>query len=109
EEHLPMAMRTTWPLLTGAFLVIALGSPAARGDDPKPETTAAAAEAISYDKQIRPIFQAHCQGCHQPAKPGGGYVMTAFDRMLAGGKSKAAAIVPKNPEESHLVDMIVPD
>jgi len=34
---------------------------------------------ISYYDQIRPIFQRHCQGCHQPAKPNGKYVMTSFD------------------------------
>ena len=33
---------------------------------------------VSYYKQIRPILQAHCQGCHQPAKAKGGYVMTDF-------------------------------
>ena len=32
--------------------------------------------AISYHKQIRPIFQAKCQGCHQPAKASGDYIMT---------------------------------
>ena len=40
---------------------------------------------MSYYKQIRPIFQAQCQGCHQPAKAGGGFVMTDFKRLLAGG------------------------
>ncbi len=37
--------------------------------------------AISYYEEIRPILQAHCQGCHQPAKAGtaGEYVMTSFD------------------------------
>ena len=54
-----------------------------------------AATQVSYYKQIRPIFQANCQGCHQPAKAGGGYVMTSFDRLLAGGESKAAAVVPE--------------
>ncbi|MEA2631303.1 MAG: hypothetical protein QOE66_1522, partial [Chloroflexota bacterium] len=103
-----MATRTTWAQLTGAFLVLALTPPLARGDAPKGEAPSAV-EAVSYDKQIRPIFQAHCQGCHQPAKPGGGYVMTAFDRMLSGGKSKAAAIVPRRPDESFLVDQITPD
>ena len=42
---------------------------------------------VSYYKQIRPIFQAHCQGCHQPAKQGGDYVMTSFERLLKGGES----------------------
>ena len=64
---------------------------------------------VSYDKQIRPIFQAHCQGCHQPAKAGGAYVMTAFDRMLKGGESESPAIVPGKPGESHLVELVTPN
>ena len=32
--------------------------------------TTEAGAPVSYYKQIRPIFQAHCQGCHQPAKAG---------------------------------------
>src|SRR5579871_1179114 len=42
---------------------------------------------ISYYKQIRPILQANCQGCHQPAKAKGEYVMTDFARMLGTGDS----------------------
>ncbi len=64
---------------------------------------------VSYYKQIRPIFQAQCQGCHQPAKAGGGYVMTDFARLLAGGESKLAAIVPTKPEESNLLDQVTPE
>ncbi|MFT5408250.1 MAG: mono/diheme cytochrome c family protein, partial [Verrucomicrobiales bacterium] len=43
------------------------------------------ANPISYYEQIRPVFQANCVGCHQPSKNAGGYVMTDFVRMLAGG------------------------
>ena len=32
---------------------------------------ASTAAKVSYDKQVRPILQSHCQGCHQPAKAGG--------------------------------------
>ena len=51
------------------------------------EATAAASTAakVSYDKQVRPIFQAHCQGCHQPAKAGGAYVMTSVRPNAQGG------------------------
>ncbi|MBM4090504.1 MAG: DUF1553 domain-containing protein [Planctomycetes bacterium] len=63
---------------------------------------------ISYYKQVLPIFQTHCQGCHQPAKPGGDYVMTTFDRLLAGGESGEKAIVPGQPDKSYLLDMITP-
>jgi WD40 repeat protein/mono/diheme cytochrome c family protein len=64
--------------------------------------------AVSYYKQIRPIFQTHCQGCHQPAKRGGEYVMTVFEQMLKGGESSEAAIVPGNAAKSNLVKQITP-
>ncbi|MCH2210981.1 MAG: DUF1553 domain-containing protein [Fuerstiella sp.] len=70
--------------------------------------TAAADDSVSYYRQIRPIFQNHCQGCHQPARQSGEYVMTDFVRLLAGGESDVAAIVPGKPEESILVDLITP-
>ncbi len=63
---------------------------------------------VSYYKQIRPIFQANCQGCHQPAKSKGGYVMTDFAKLLAGGDSKDKAIVAKQPEKSNLLKVITP-
>ena len=82
------------------------------GDETKKDQAGSAqaktAQTVSYDKQIRPILQAHCQGCHQPAKAGGGYVMTSFDRMLKGGESDEPAIVPAKPDESQLVEMITP-
>ena len=68
---------------------------------------------VSYFKKIRPIFQAHCQGCHQPSRAKGGYVMTDFARLLAGGdecvKDGTRAIVPKDVSKSILMDQITPD
>ena len=64
---------------------------------------------VSYYHQIRPLFQAHCQGCHQPAKDKGGYVMTDFKSLLAGGDDEGTAIVPGKVNESALVDLILPD
>lgn len=63
---------------------------------------------ISFYQDIRPIFQANCVGCHQPSKNNGNYVMTDFQRLLAGGED-AVAIVPGKPEESHLIAEITPD
>jgi WD40 repeat protein/mono/diheme cytochrome c family protein len=88
--------------LFGAVLLVALPVVALAGDAAKPS------DRVSYYTQVRPIFQAHCQGCHQPSKAGGGYVMTSFDRLLGGGESKSAAIVPGKPELSHLIDQIIP-
>jgi WD40 repeat protein len=63
---------------------------------------------VSYYKQIRPIFQSHCQGCHQPAKRGGEYVMTVFEQLLKGGEGGEPAIVPGQPDKSNLLTQIKP-
>src|SRR6187549_3094652 len=71
------------------------------GEKPLPDPN----KPVSYFKDVRPIFQAQCQGCHQPAKAKGGYVMTDFARMLAGGESAEKgelAVVPGNPDKSLL-------
>jgi mono/diheme cytochrome c family protein len=86
-------------------------APAAAKPKPKAKVAAAVASGpkVSYDKQVRPILQAQCQGCHQPAKAGGAYVMTAFDRMVKGGDSGEVAVAPGKPGESFLVDKITPE
>jgi WD40 repeat protein len=63
---------------------------------------------ISYFRDVRPIFQTHCQGCHQPAKPMGDLVMTHFEGMLKGGESGEPAVVPGKPEKSNLLAQVTP-
>jgi len=66
------------------------------------------APKVSYYREIRPILQANCQGCHQPAKSKGGYIMTEFKRLLAGGDTEGAAIVPAHPDKSAILKMVTP-
>jgi WD40 repeat protein/mono/diheme cytochrome c family protein len=61
---------------------------------------------VSYYKDIRPVLQQHCQGCHQPAKAQGGYVMTEFAAMFKAGESGKAAIAPGKPEKSYLLELV---
>jgi len=91
-----------------ALAANAIGAPApkmAEKEDPN--------APVSYFKKIRPIFQAQCQGCHQPAKAKGGYVMTDFARLAAGGeectKEKKQAVVPKSVDQSFLIEQITPE
>lgn len=92
--------------------LVTLASPVAilAADPPKPapKEGSASAAKVSYNKQIRPIFQANCQGCHQPAKPQGGYVMTEFARLMKAGDSKEPPIIAGKPDDSHLFDQITP-
>ncbi len=99
-------IRSAWLAILVALTVPSL---AVRGDDAATSEKGETATSVSYYKQIRPILQAHCQGCHQPAKSGGDYVMTAFESMLAGGESGVEAIIPGKPAESYLIDQITPD
>lgn len=61
---------------------------------------------VSFYKEIRPILQEHCQGCHQPAKPLGGLMMTSYEGLKKGGESEEPGIVPGQPEKSPLLAQI---
>lgn len=67
---------------------------------------APAADPVSYYKDIRPLFQQHCQGCHQPAKAQGGYVMSDVADLLKAADSGKPGVVPGKPAESYLLDEI---
>lgn len=63
---------------------------------------------VSYQRDIEPIFRMHCQGCHQPAKPQGGYVITDTERLFDAGETGDTAVVRGNIEASHLLRQIRP-
>ena len=65
-------------------------------------------DTISYYKDVRPLFQLHCQGCHQPAKAKGGYVMTSFADLLKKTDNNVPGIVPGKPMESEIIKQISP-
>ena len=62
-------------------------------------------EGVSYYKQIRPILQQSCQGCHQPAEPNGGLVVTSYEAFQEGGMG-GPSFIPGNPEESMIMEFI---
>ncbi|MCA9039940.1 MAG: hypothetical protein KDA65_06270, partial [Planctomycetaceae bacterium] len=79
-------------------------------DEPAESSSPAQTEEkpVSFYKQIVPIFQANCYGCHQPAKAQGEYEMTSFANLLKGGATELVAITPGQPDESNLLDLIIP-
>jgi WD40 repeat protein len=85
-----------------AFLLLADALPAA---DPVPSSESA---EVSYFRQIRPLFQQQCVGCHQPARPQGSYIMTSHADLLKAGSQNQPAIVPQHVDKSFLVEQITP-
>ena len=92
------------PFLYAYLVLFACGVPQGQGF----VAGKAPSEAVSYYQDIRPILQANCQGCHQPAKNKGGYVMTNFQKLLAGGEKDGVAIIPGNVAKGALLDQITP-
>ena len=90
--------------LVFACATVCLGpSPAAAAEPEK-----APPGKVSYFKDIRPIFQERCQGCHQPAKRQGGFVMTSLAEMQKGGDSAEPAFVAGKPDDSFLISQLLP-
>src|SRR5262249_5692596 len=60
--------------------------------------------APSYFRDIRPVLQRQCQGCHQPAtkQASGNLDLTSYEGFKTGG-NKGAAFEPRAPEKSKVV------
>ncbi len=65
----------------------------------------AAEKPVSFYRDVAPIFQKSCNGCHYPAKLKGKLDLTSVAAALKGGKS-GPAFVPGNPADSKLVSQI---
>jgi WD40 repeat protein len=90
-----------------ASLLLTFSLPALHAADKPADKDTLPAE-VSFYKDVRPIFQQHCNGCHQPAKPSGGFVMTSRAELLKKGESDKPGVVPGKPDDSHLVMQITP-
>jgi len=88
---------------SGSLLLLLAFAPAGFGQAKKDE---AEPDKVSYYKNVRPIFQQHCQGCHQPARPEGGYVMTSHADLFKKSDHEVAGITAGQPEKSELVKQI---
>ncbi len=91
-------MRTCHRLvfLTSLFVATALSAAESEG----------LPEVVSYYKHVRPVFQAKCQGCHQPSKAKSDYIMTDVASLIKGGED-GVSVVPGKPAESHLLELVV--
>ncbi len=98
-------MRPIHTFLVAATVMVAIGS----GQGRIVAAEQSRSTPVSYYRDVRPIFQENCQGCHQPAKREGGLVLTSLDGMKKGGDSGDPGFVPGDPEQSTLVSEITPD
>lgn len=82
-----------------AWVVVSAAPGRAESEEKQPEA------APSYVRDIRPVIQQHCQGCHQPAIMQGHLDLTQYRTLLQGGHS-GPGLVPGDPERSLLIAMM---
>ena len=64
-----------------------------------------AAEAVDYEKQIKPVLKVRCFSCHGALKQEGGLRLDTGKLIRKGGES-GSAIAAGNPDESFLIERI---
>lgn len=90
-------LRLLWPAATLALRsVLAFGSPAA-----------GAQNAPGFTAEIAPLLQRHCVACHSPEQAKGHFHLDTFEALLTPGSSGRSTIVPGQPQESHLYQLLI--
>jgi WD40 repeat protein len=95
-----MSLSTRVPILISLSLALFLAAKSVPAED---SDEAGGASSVSYWRDIRPIFQERCQGCHQPAKKDGDLDITSVEAIKKGGFSEESAVFPDDPDESILM------
>jgi mono/diheme cytochrome c family protein len=101
------AAATSWAVLT---LTRALpvgpspGQPAPRPLPPVP--TPKNQQKVDFARQVKPVLERSCAGCHSGEKPRGLLRVDSRDGLLRGGASGVAAVVPRHGEKSPLIDHV---
>ncbi len=93
--------------LSASILLFYLGSSTAGQNIPDASKNKEAA-AVSYFKDIRPILQRTCQGCHQPATKSGDLILTTYESFMTGG-AKGKVVLPGQPDQSLVIGYLKGD
>ncbi|MGV3660462.1 MAG: DUF1553 domain-containing protein [Prosthecobacter sp.] len=59
-------------------------------------------DGVDFYREVRPIFEAKCHGCHAGGKTKGGVRLDTLEAALRGGEADGPALVPGKPAESAL-------
>src|SRR6266496_4091868 len=71
--------------------------------DPAKLPPASAKTGLTYEKDIKPIFEKSCVKCHSGDKPKSKYRIDSLESAIKGGESGDPAILPGNSAKSPMV------
>jgi hypothetical protein len=112
NASLPRATRLGAPLVLGTLVALVLGLQAAPKLDPTKLPPPSGAKGLTFDKDVKPIFDQSCVKCHSGDKAKAKLRLDTRESALKGGESKDVPIVPGKSTQSHLlfyVADLVPD
>jgi hypothetical protein len=72
----------------------------------KPDTATvdlATAAAVDFTRDIQPVLERSCVGCHGGKKPRGGLAMLSRELLLKGGASGEPAVTPGHGAQSAMI------
>ncbi len=64
-------------------------------------------EMILFDDVVMAFVDVKCMSCHNQNKMKGGYIMTGYDVLIAGGESQSKAVIAGAPDASELVKRVL--
>ena len=62
--------------------------------------------AVSFESEVKPIFEKHCLECHGPKKQKSDFRLDDRETALHGGESHAPNILPGKPDASPLLKFV---
>lgn len=72
----------------------------------EPDQRELPAAGLSFHADIFPLLQKHCADCHGADQADGEFRVDTYRRLLQGGESAEAAVIPGNAAESPLVQYL---
>ncbi len=63
-------------------------------------------ESLTFERDIRPIFRAHCYDCHGATEALEGKLDLRLVRLMKAGGDSGPAMIPGRPEESYLLERL---
>lgn len=73
---------------------------------PASAAPAASAGKVDFGRDIQPIFERSCAGCHGPEKQRGKFALVSREALLKGGASGEPAITPGYADDSTLIHYV---
>jgi hypothetical protein len=90
-------------LCIGTGLALTLGAEEKKLGDPSKLPPAATKTGLTFDKDIKPLFENSCAKCHGGDKPKAKYRVDTKENFVKGGDSGDAAVVAGNSAKSPVV------